>query len=76
MTMPAVPSVAQRSWLLAGRLEEWSGPVREVLSPVGRPQPDGSFKLAVLGHYPLLGEAEALAAVAAAGRRRGRRACG
>jgi glyceraldehyde-3-phosphate dehydrogenase (NADP+) len=58
--------VFQREWLLAGELREWTGPVHEVLSPVCLRQADGSLRQAEIGHYPRLGEAEALAAVAAA----------
>jgi glyceraldehyde-3-phosphate dehydrogenase (NADP+) len=58
--------VFQREWLLAGELREWTGPVHDVLSPVCLRQADGSLRQAEIGHYPRLGEAEALAAVAAA----------
>ncbi len=58
--------VFQREWLLAGELREWTGPVHDVLSPICLRQADGSLRQAEIGHYPRLGEAEALAAVAAA----------
>ncbi len=58
--------VFQRSWLLSGELHQWPGPVHEVLSPICLRQPDGTLRQAEIGHYPLLGEAEALAAVNAA----------
>ncbi|MHB8079774.1 MAG: NADP-dependent glyceraldehyde-3-phosphate dehydrogenase [Candidatus Krumholzibacteriia bacterium] len=58
--------VFQRCWLLAGELREWPGPVHEVLSPICLRLPDGSLQQAAIGHYPRLGEVEALAAVAAA----------
>lgn len=56
---------AQRHYLCAGELRLWSGPMQEVLSPVcfsgdNEPQP------VVIGSFPLLGETESLAALAAA----------
>ena len=61
-TPPAPPTpIHQRAWLVGGALRDWTGPVQEVASPVlsgGRPTP--------LGSCPLMGEAEALEALAAA----------
>lgn len=62
----AIPSIAQREYLCGGRLLAWDGPVQEVLSPVGLAGPDGASRRVPLGHYPLLDEAAALAALDAA----------
>jgi len=70
-SMTAIPAehrlerFEQRHYLCAGELRLWSGPMQEVLSPVcfsgdGEPQP------VAIGSFPLLGEAEALATLAAA----------
>ncbi len=58
--------ILQREYLVNGELRAWDGPVREILSPVSVQQPDGTIKQVALGHTPLLGEAEALAALDAA----------
>jgi glyceraldehyde-3-phosphate dehydrogenase (NADP+) len=58
--------VDQREYLVGGQIRAWAGPVREVRSPVCAPGASGSEPPVVLGHYPLLGEAEALAALDAA----------
>lgn len=55
----------QREYLVNGELRPWSGDVHEVVSPIGIQGPDG-FKPVVVGSYPLLGEAEAMEALAAA----------
>ncbi|MBE0504342.1 MAG: NADP-dependent glyceraldehyde-3-phosphate dehydrogenase, partial [Desulfuromonadales bacterium] len=70
-SMTAIPAehrlerFEQRHYLCAGELRLWSGPMQEVLSPVcfagdGEPQP------VAIGSFPLLGESEALATLAAA----------
>ncbi len=64
----ACAPVHQRDYLLAGELRTWDGPVQDVLSPVCLRRPDGPPRQVALGHYPLLGEAEALAALEAAAR--------
>ncbi len=58
--------VAQREYLVGGELRTWSGPVHEVLSPVGLRGPDGAVAPVALGHYPRLDEAAALEALEAA----------
>lgn len=58
-------SFNQRHYLIDGVLKEWTGPVQEVLSPIcfaGENKP----QQVVIGSFPLLGEGEALAALAAA----------
>lgn len=52
-------------YLLDGRVREWSGPTREVFSPVHLEGPDGLAPFAV-GRYPLMGDTEALAALRSA----------
>jgi glyceraldehyde-3-phosphate dehydrogenase (NADP+) len=70
-SMTAIPAehrlerFEQRHYLCDGELRLWSGPMQEVLSPVcfagdGEPQP------VAIGSFPLLGEPEALATLAAA----------
>lgn len=62
MTPELVP-LHQRRWLADGTLRHWEGPVETVRSPVltgGQPT--------VIGSYPMLGEAEALAALDGAAR--------
>ena len=57
---PPLP-LHQRHWLIGGTLRRWDGPVRDVVSPVltcGQPT--------LLGSFPLLGEAEAAAALQSA----------
>ena len=58
--------IDQREYLIDGTLRTWEGPVHEVRSPIAAPGVDGSREPLVLGHYPLLGEVEALAALDAA----------
>jgi glyceraldehyde-3-phosphate dehydrogenase (NADP+) len=60
--------VEQREYLIDGQLRAWDGPVQEVRSPVIAGQPEATAEPIVLGHYPLLGEAESLAALDAAAR--------
>lgn len=57
--------IEQREYLVNGELRQWTGPVQEVLSPIFI-KSSGGFTQKVLGAYPLLGEAEALEALAAA----------
>ncbi|MFU8818953.1 MAG: aldehyde dehydrogenase family protein [Desulfurivibrio sp.] len=62
-------AVEQRRYLCGGRLLSWTGPVREVWSPLHLAGPEGgeaSLRPVRLGSYPLMGEAEAEAALAAA----------
>jgi len=55
----------QREYLIGGELRSWSGPCQEVLSPVLERSGD-ELRPRVIGSYPLLGEAEARAAICAA----------
>jgi glyceraldehyde-3-phosphate dehydrogenase (NADP+) len=57
--------VEQRDYLVNGELRRWSGPMQEVQSPV-YVKTAGGLVQKVVGRYPLLGEAEALEALAAA----------
>lgn len=50
----------QRVYLHNGRLLEWTGPVKQVTSPVCR-KTDRGIERTVIGSFPLLGRAEALA---------------
>ena len=54
--------VEQREYLLGGELRHWHGPVQEVLSPVCSPTAAGMVRQTI-GSFPLMGEAEALAAL-------------
>ncbi len=62
-----VSPVEQTEYLVGGELRPWDGPSQEVLSPICL-RDRGGLAQKVLGHYPLLGEAEALAALDAAER--------
>ncbi len=55
----------QREYLVNGELRRWSGAMREVKSPVYM-QTAAGLTQKVIGAYPLLGEPEALEALAAA----------
>lgn len=55
----------QRHYLSDGELRLWKGAVQEVYSPVCFSRADGPQQVAI-GTFPLLGETEALAALAAA----------
>jgi glyceraldehyde-3-phosphate dehydrogenase (NADP+) len=57
--------IEQREYLVNGELRKWEGAMQEVLSPVCAETAAGPVPR-VLGHYPLLGEKEALAALDAA----------
>ncbi|MHB9075434.1 MAG: NADP-dependent glyceraldehyde-3-phosphate dehydrogenase [Desulfobaccales bacterium] len=57
--------VDQRKYLVNGELRQWTGPVQEVRSPVYI-KTAGGLTQKVVGSYPLLGEEEALEALAAA----------
>ncbi|MBN1676831.1 MAG: NADP-dependent glyceraldehyde-3-phosphate dehydrogenase [Kiritimatiellae bacterium] len=61
---PALP-VHQTEYLVDGEIRHWSGPSQEVLSAVCAPGGAGPSPV-VLGDYPLLGVAEAKAALEAA----------
>lgn len=58
--------VEQREYLIDGQLRRWDGPVKEVRSPLACAGAGGADGRVVLGHHPLLGEPEALAALDAA----------
>ena len=57
--------VDQEEYLVNGELRRWSGPMQEVRSPV-YVKTAGGLTQKVVGRYPLLGEPEALEALAAA----------
>jgi len=57
--------IEQREYLVGGELRRWEGAMQELLSPICEETPDGPRPV-VLGSCPLLGEAEALAALDAA----------
>lgn len=57
--------VQQKTYLVNGELHHWDGPMQEVLSPVWVRTAAG-LSQQVLGHYPLLTETEAVAALEAA----------
>jgi len=59
--------VHQRHALVAGRLIEWNGPSKTVLSPVcTRDASTGEVRQVEIGSYPVMGEAESDAALDAA----------
>jgi len=60
-----VAPVEQMDYLVGGELRSWTGPSQEVLSPICIRQ-DSGVSQKVLGHYPLLTEAEATEALDAA----------
>jgi acyl-CoA reductase-like NAD-dependent aldehyde dehydrogenase len=60
------PLVHQREYLVNGEMLTWTGPVHEVVSPIGRRDAEGNITLPVIGSYPLTTEKEALAALDAA----------
>ena len=60
-----VAPVEQVDYLVGGELRSWTGPLQEVLSPICIRQ-DSGVSQKVLGHYPLLTEAEAIEALDAA----------
>ncbi|MDO9081352.1 MAG: NADP-dependent glyceraldehyde-3-phosphate dehydrogenase [Desulfuromonadales bacterium] len=70
-SMTAIPAeyrlerFEQRHYLCAGELRLWHGPFQEVLSPVCF-SGDSEPQRVAIGSFPLLGETEALAALAAA----------
>ncbi|PKN11732.1 MAG: NADP-dependent glyceraldehyde-3-phosphate dehydrogenase [Deltaproteobacteria bacterium HGW-Deltaproteobacteria-4] len=55
----------QRHYLINGELRLWNGPFQEVSSPICFSGADGPQQVAI-GAFPLLGETESLAALAAA----------
>ena len=57
--------IDQRCYLIDGELRSWDGPCQEVLSPICVATAAGPQRVN-LGSFPLLGEKEALAALAAA----------
>jgi len=57
--------VEQREYLVGGEIRSWSGESQEVLSPVLERSGD-ELRPRPVGSYPLLGEAEARAAISAA----------
>jgi len=60
-----VAPVEQMDYLVGGELRSWTGSSQEVLSPICIRQ-DSGVSQKVLGHYPLLTEAEAIEALDAA----------
>lgn len=58
--------VDQREYLVGGRLCRWEGPQEEVRAPLVADAPGAAGASVVIGRYPRLGEAEALAALDAA----------
>jgi glyceraldehyde-3-phosphate dehydrogenase (NADP+) len=58
--------IHQRRSLIGGRMIEWTGAVRTVLSPICTRQGDDSVRQVELGSYPVMGEAESDAALDAA----------
>jgi acyl-CoA reductase-like NAD-dependent aldehyde dehydrogenase len=60
--------VVQRTWLLDGRLLEWTGECKPVLSPVCTVDAGGKLSQVPLGSHPQMGVEEADAAVEAARR--------
>jgi len=60
-----LPQLEQDEYLINGELRHWPGPYGEALSAVWLETGQGASPV-VIGHYPLLGEAEALAALTAA----------
>jgi glyceraldehyde-3-phosphate dehydrogenase (NADP+) len=62
-----ISPIEQREYLVDGELRPWEGRCEEVISPV-YVRNDGVLAGKVLGHYPLLTETEALAALEAARR--------
>lgn len=59
------PTIEQTEYLINGEFRHWSGPMGEAVSPVRLRGADGLTTLTI-GHYPLLSEGEALAALDAA----------
>ncbi len=57
--------VELRTYLVAGELRQWEGPAQEVFSPVCVRTPAGPERVRI-GSFPLMGEADALAALDAA----------
>jgi glyceraldehyde-3-phosphate dehydrogenase (NADP+) len=57
--------IDQREYLVGGTLRRWDGPVQDVVSPIWAGTPAGPAPR-VIGRQPMLGEAEALEALAAA----------
>ena len=55
----------QKTYLLDGELKQWNGATQDVLSPVFTNE-NGILTRKKLGSYPLLGEKEALEALASA----------
>ena len=60
-----LPPLEQDEYLINGELRHWPGPYGEARSAVWLETPQGA-KPVLIGHYPLLDETEALAALAAA----------
>lgn len=57
--------IEQTEYLIDGKFRHWSGPMGEAVSPVRLRGANGLISVTI-GRYPLLGEAEALAALDAA----------
>lgn len=58
--------VHQRTYLVGGEFRTWGGECKTVLSPICERQADGSVRQMEIGSYPVMGEAESDAALAAA----------
>ncbi|QDL37119.1 NADP-dependent glyceraldehyde-3-phosphate dehydrogenase [Rhodoferax sediminis] len=58
--------VHQRTYLVGGEFRAWGGECKTVLSPICERQADGSVRQMEIGSYPVMGEAESDAALAAA----------
>jgi glyceraldehyde-3-phosphate dehydrogenase (NADP+) len=72
-TLEAIPEqhrlsreMHQRDYLVGGRLEQWDGACKDVLSPVCVRRADGSVEQVRIGSYPVMGEAQSDAALSAA----------
>jgi len=56
----------QKTYLVNGEMKTWDGPFQEVLSAVFIKDENGEFARAQIGSYPLIGEEQAMEALAAA----------
>jgi glyceraldehyde-3-phosphate dehydrogenase (NADP+) len=59
-------SIHQTTWLVGGKVREWSGKRKIVQSPVCVRLPDGTQQQLEIGSYPVMGEAESDEALDAA----------
>ena len=58
--------IDQRNYLVGGEIRTWDGKCKTVLSPICTRQSDGSVSQLAIGSYPVMGEDESDAALAAA----------